>query len=236
MYLNHFPLLSLLPFPQLVTTALPSIHYTISRRGGSFPTADTANLTYLLEHLKIIETRFTATTRDFNGNQVIRKPKHKHGTQANTILLGEVGREGNWFANLHLGDPPQNVDMDLDMLTADWWIFSTSSDKGSFLDFKSKSYGTQPLLNMFAGLVLIKINSRFRVTTALSYLPCPYRYPPSPYDQTISTHHLRKLQTGSTMATNPSSFWSIPWSGALNISEPAQDSFPDGTTDGGRGD
>ncbi|TVY42739.1 Aspartic protease [Lachnellula occidentalis] len=140
MYPNHLPLISLLPFAVSVAVALEPIHYPISRRGGSFPTADTANLTYLLEQLQIIETRFTATTREFSGNQVVRKPKRKHGTQANTILLGEVGREGNWFANLRIGDPPQNVDMDLDMLTADWWISSTSSDKGSyFLDFNSKT-------------------------------------------------------------------------------------------------
>jgi hypothetical protein len=32
--------------------------------------------------------------------------------------------------------------MDLDMLTADWYIFSTSSGTGSFyLDFNSKTYG-----------------------------------------------------------------------------------------------
>ena len=153
MYLSHLPLLSCLSFAQLITAALPPIHYTISRRGGSFPTADTANLTFLSEQLRIIETRLTATTRNFNGNQVVRKPKHKHGTQANSILLGEVGRDGNWFANLRLGDPPQNVDMDLDMITADWWLFSTNSNKGSFfLDFNSKSYGTQPLQDMFAGL------------------------------------------------------------------------------------
>jgi len=113
MYPNHLPLISLLPFAISVAAALEPIHYPISRRGGSFPTADTANLTYLLEQLQIIETRFTATTRGFSGNQVVRKPKHKHGTQANTVLLGEVGREGNWFANLRIGDPPQHVDSGL---------------------------------------------------------------------------------------------------------------------------
>ncbi|PVH87466.1 acid protease [Cadophora sp. DSE1049] len=124
------------------TSALPPIHYTISRRSGSFPAPDTTNLTYLLEELRVVETRFNATTRVFNGNKVVRKPKRIRGTQANTILLGDVGRDGNWFASLGMGEPAQTVDMDLDMLTADFWVLSTSSSKGSwFLDFNSKTYG-----------------------------------------------------------------------------------------------
>ncbi|EKD18278.1 hypothetical protein MBM_03271 [Drepanopeziza brunnea f. sp. 'multigermtubi' MB_m1] len=124
--------------------ALSPIHYKISRRSGRFPAPDTANLTYLLEELKVMEARFNATTRDFNGNKIVRKPKRIRGTQASSILLGEVGREGNWFANLNIGDPAQAVDMDLDMLTADWWVLSTSSSKGSwFLDFNSKTYDSE---------------------------------------------------------------------------------------------
>jgi hypothetical protein len=129
----------------LAAPNLPPIHYTISRRGGSFPAPDIANLTYLLEQLQVVESRFNATTRDFVGNKVVRKPRRLHGTQASSTLLGDVGREGNWFASLHIGDPIQEVHMDLDMLTADWHIFSTSSGTGSFyLDFNSKTYG-EPL-------------------------------------------------------------------------------------------
>ncbi|KAN0096401.1 acid protease [Hyaloscypha variabilis] len=141
MYLMRYLSFALLTIGSLASEHLASIHYTISRRGGSFPAPDIANLTYLLEQLKEVELRFNATTRDFVGNKVVRKPKRQHGTQSSSILLGEVGREGNWFANLHIGDPMQEVDMDLDMLTADWWILSTSSEKGSFyLDFNSKTY------------------------------------------------------------------------------------------------
>jgi hypothetical protein len=129
------------------TEPLPPIRYPIFRRGGSFPAPDIANLIYLLEQLQDVEKRFDTTTRDFSGNKVVRKPKRLHGTQAGTILLGEVAREGNWFASLHIGEPAQEVDMDLDMLTADWFILSTSSNKGSFyLDFHSKSYGQSPRL------------------------------------------------------------------------------------------
>ncbi|KAE8448616.1 hypothetical protein EG329_009041 [Mollisiaceae sp. DMI_Dod_QoI] len=133
--------LYLFTFLSSATAALPPIHYTISRRGGSFPAPDAVNLTYLLEQVTIVEDRFGATTRAFQGNKVVRKPKRLHGTQAGTALLGEAGREGNWYASLHIGEPIQEVDMDLDMLTVDWWILSTSSDKGSFfLDFNSKTY------------------------------------------------------------------------------------------------
>lgn len=131
MFLCHLSLAFFLSVSTSIAT-LPPIHYTISRRGGSFPAPDTANLTYLLEQLSIVEQRLGATTRTFSGNKVVRKPKRLHGTQAGTTLLGEAGRDGNWFASLHIGEPIQEVDMDLDMLTADWWILSTSSDKGSF--------------------------------------------------------------------------------------------------------
>ncbi|KAH7354916.1 aspartic peptidase domain-containing protein [Rhexocercosporidium sp. MPI-PUGE-AT-0058] len=157
MYLPNLVLpkmVGLLLMPALSTvvaipSALPPIHYTISRRSGSFPAPDTANLTHLLEELKVLETRFNATTRDFNGNKVVRKPKRIRGTQGNTILLGEVGRQGNWFADLKMGEPAQTVNMDLDMLTADWWVFSTSSSKGSwFLDFNSKTYGPTDVVHL----------------------------------------------------------------------------------------
>jgi hypothetical protein len=127
------------------TEPLPPIRYPISWRGGSFPAPHIANLTYLLQQLEDVEKLFDATRRDFSGNKEVRKPKRRHGTQAGTTLLGEVAREGNWFANLHIGEPAQEVDMDLDMLAADWWILSTSSNKGSFyIDFHSKSYGQSP--------------------------------------------------------------------------------------------
>jgi hypothetical protein len=153
----------------LASQNLPPIHYTISRRGGSFPAPDIANLTYLLEQLQVVEQRYNATTRDFIGNKVVRRPKRLHGTQASSILLGDVGREGNWFASLHIGDAVQEVDMDLDMLTADWWIFSTSSGKGSFyLDFNSKTYGKTSLISLD-----IRKLTEFKLTQSHHWLSPP---------------------------------------------------------------
>jgi hypothetical protein len=43
----------------------------------------------------------------------------------------------------------QTVDMDLDMLTADWWILSTRSGTGSFfLDFNSQTFGALILMGL----------------------------------------------------------------------------------------
>jgi hypothetical protein len=145
MTILHLLLLHFVTLAIHATKSLPPIRYPISRRGGSFPAPDIANLTHLLQQLQDVEKRFDATRCDFNGNKVVRKPKRLHGTQASTILLGEAAREGNWFTSLHIGEPAQEVDMDLDMLTADWFILSTSSNKGSFyLDFHSKTYGRSP--------------------------------------------------------------------------------------------
>lgn len=146
---SKYCLLHLLPILISLISAspnLPPITYTTTRRGGSFPAPEVANLSSLLAHLRTATTRLTATTLVFRDDdqdqkELIRVPKRLHGTQSETILLGDVGREGNWFATLRIGEPVQTVDMDLDMLTADWWVFSTSSGTGSFfLDFNSRTY------------------------------------------------------------------------------------------------
>lgn len=142
MMLAHSFLLSFFLFPLPIPAFLPPLHFPISRRGGAFPVSGIADIPHLLGQLAINEARFNATTREFTGNRVVRVPKKVRGTQAATVLLGEVGREGNWYTTLPLGEPAQHVNTDLDMLSADWWVVSTKSDKGSFfLDFNSKTYG-----------------------------------------------------------------------------------------------
>lgn len=138
-------MLLLLVFHMAVGLSLANmspIHFTVSRRGDNFPAPETANMAYLLEQFQLVESRFNATTRSFKGNKVVRKPKRVRGTQGSTVFLGEARREGNWFADLKIGEPEQRIDMDLDMLTADWWILSTSGKKDSMLgDSNSKTYG-----------------------------------------------------------------------------------------------
>ncbi|TGO76428.1 hypothetical protein BELL_0156g00150 [Botrytis elliptica] len=150
-------LLLIIPFTNFTIATLPPLHYTITRRGGSFPAPDTANFTFLQSTLADINARFTNSERILKGNKVVRVPKRWHdgqitnttnskprsGThlQPGTTLLGEVGNSGSWFMSLKIGEPSQNVDLDLNMLTADFAIISTPSGKGSFyLEERSGTY------------------------------------------------------------------------------------------------
>ncbi|KAK6596219.1 hypothetical protein H4I95_10135 [Botrytis cinerea] len=153
MYISDFRLstilLLIIHFTSFTVATLPPLHYTITRRGGSFPAPDTANLTFLQSTLADINARFTNSERILKGNKVVRVPKRWHdgqitnttnpkprsGTyiQPGTTLLGEVGKAGSWFTSLKIGEPYQNVDLDLNMLTADFAIVSTPSGKGSFI-------------------------------------------------------------------------------------------------------
>lgn len=142
-------LFALFPTLASATNSLAPIHYPLTRRSGSFPAPDTANLTFLLSELDAVVSRFHATVLSFRSDSPVRKPRRLHGTQASTILLGDVGLEGSWFANLHIGEPAQEVDMDMDMLSMDWWVLSTRSGKGSFfLDFNSETYRELPSLSL----------------------------------------------------------------------------------------
>ncbi|KAF7947623.1 hypothetical protein EAE96_008705 [Botrytis aclada] len=161
MYISGFHLsiipLSIFSFANFTIATLPPLHYTITRRSGSFPAPDTANLTFLQCTLADINARFTNSERILKGNKVVRVPKRWHdgqitnitnaqprsGTylQPGTTLLGEVGNPGSWFTSLKIGEPSQNVDLDLNMLTADFTIISTPSGKGSFyLEERSRTY------------------------------------------------------------------------------------------------
>lgn len=121
----------------------PAVHFTIKRRGGPFAHNRTADLDYLQQQLALAESRFNLTQREVRGNKVVRAPKAKAvGGGDGGRLLGEVGRTGNWFATLKLGSTHQAIETDLDMLTSDFVITSTSSEKGThFDDLFSTSYG-----------------------------------------------------------------------------------------------
>ena len=54
------------------------------------------------------------------------------------------------FSKVKLGEPSQDVDMDLDMLVADHHVLTTSSQLGTrYDDFFSRSSGLAPQLNTF---------------------------------------------------------------------------------------
>ena len=46
------------------------------------------------------------------------------------------------FANVKIGDPPQEIEMDLNMLASDFYVVATTSREGSkFDDYFSKTHG-----------------------------------------------------------------------------------------------
>ena len=138
MYLPLYLSTALSVFPIFVHGS-PTLHFPITRRGGPFSTTDIANLTHLLEQLAAAEIRFNYTRREVAGNKVIRKAKGND--DAPRGLLGEVGRDGGWYGEIKLGVPPQSVQLDLDMLSSDFVLVSTTSHLGTpFLDYGSQSY------------------------------------------------------------------------------------------------
>jgi len=96
-----------------------------------------------MEHLKMAESRFNSTRREVKGNKIVRVPKaHLYGGGQVDKLMGEYGREGSWYARMKVGTPSQKIQLDLDMLTRDFAITTTSSALGSkFEDFFSSTYG-----------------------------------------------------------------------------------------------
>lgn len=95
------PLVLLFLFPliddALATGSPPVIHFTLSRRGGPFPTSSIANLTFLSEELAKAEASFNQTRRAISGNKVVRVAKAQGvGGGDNGRLLGDVGKNGSW--------------------------------------------------------------------------------------------------------------------------------------------
>ncbi|KAI9760298.1 MAG: hypothetical protein M1835_000194 [Candelina submexicana] len=130
-----FVTLFALTAPLVTASSPPVIHFTLARRGGAFPTDNVANLTYLAKELATAEARFNETRREIKGNKVVRRPKDKSvGGGSFGLLMGEVGQQGRWYGKLGIGDPPQDVELDLDMLTSDFFVFTTTSSKGSKYD------------------------------------------------------------------------------------------------------
>ncbi|KAL8969746.1 MAG: hypothetical protein Q9183_001852 [Haloplaca sp. 2 TL-2023] len=125
---------------------LPVVHFTLARRGGTFeatiPGNDTLELDFLLEHLENVEARFNSTRREVKGNKLVRKAKSRAlGGKDEDELMGELAINGTWFARLTLGEPPQSIDLDLNMLTSDFYVRHTSSHAGTrYDDLFSKSF------------------------------------------------------------------------------------------------
>ncbi|KAL8673274.1 MAG: hypothetical protein Q9168_002312 [Polycauliona sp. 1 TL-2023] len=122
------------------------VHFTIARRGGTFeatvPGNDSVEMDFLLEQLQMAEARFNLTRREVKGNKLIRKAKSRAlGGKDDDELMGQIASNGTWFARLSIGDPPQTIDLDLNMLTSDFYVRHTTSHAGTrYDDLFSKSF------------------------------------------------------------------------------------------------
>jgi len=147
---------------------VPVLHFTLSRRGGVFtatvPGNDWVNLTYLTQELDRTECRFNLTKREAKGNKLVRKAKaDETGGKDSGTLMGDIATNGTWYvgfaaalstgslgspssssdryAMLKIGEPPQEIEMDLNMLVSDFYVTTTSSKRGNkYDDYFSKSH------------------------------------------------------------------------------------------------
>ncbi|KAL8756232.1 MAG: hypothetical protein Q9199_003082 [Rusavskia elegans] len=97
---------------------------------------------FLLEQLKMAEARFNLTRREVKGNKLVRKAKSRAlGGKDDDELMGQMALNGTWFARLAIGEPPQAIDLDLNMLTSDFYVRHTTSHAGTrYDDLFSKSF------------------------------------------------------------------------------------------------
>ncbi|KAL8761814.1 MAG: hypothetical protein Q9184_002098 [Pyrenodesmia sp. 2 TL-2023] len=124
----------------------PVVHFTLARRGGTFeatrPGNDSAEMSVLIEQLEKIEAKFNLTRREVKGNKLVRKAKSRAvGGGDENELMGELAVNGSWFATLAIGEPPQSINLDLNMLTSDFYVRHTTSRVGTrYDDLFSKSF------------------------------------------------------------------------------------------------
>ncbi|KAL8963231.1 MAG: hypothetical protein Q9193_000482 [Seirophora villosa] len=122
------------------------IHFTLRRRGGTFeatrPGNDSVGMDFLLEQLADVEATFNLTRREVRGNKLVRKAKSQSvGGRDDDGLMGEMALNGSWYASLTIGQPPQMIDVDLNMLTSDFYVRHTTSHLGTRYDeLFSKSF------------------------------------------------------------------------------------------------
>ena len=145
----------------------PVIHFTVARRHGAFAATvadnDWVDLDHLAKQLQWAESRFNLTKREVKGNKLVRKAKSGGvGGKEGTGLMGDIASNGAWYvlipsykaylsladklfscyryANVGIGQPAQDIEMDLNMLASDFYVVKTSSQTGkSYDDFFSSS-------------------------------------------------------------------------------------------------
>lgn len=79
----------------------PVVHFTLSRRGGTFeatrPGNDSIGMDFLLEQLADVEAAFNLTRREVRGNKLVRKAKSQSvGGRDDDGLMGVMALNGSW--------------------------------------------------------------------------------------------------------------------------------------------
>ena len=126
--------------------------------------------TRLKTELDAVRARYNLTRRVIRGNKIVRVSKtierdvvseeERSVPKSHNGLIGSVGVDGRWrvhspecvqrlliesesrYAKFRLGEPAQELEVDLDMLSSDFYVLTTTSGKGSrFDDLFSKTHG-----------------------------------------------------------------------------------------------
>ncbi|KAL9105627.1 MAG: hypothetical protein Q9227_009239 [Pyrenula ochraceoflavens] len=165
-------------------TTVPAIHFTLTRRGGPLASHAAVNFTNLLGRVEKAEKRYLRHRREFQGNKLLRQRRPElYGMVDDNALTADLGHTGTWFAKLELGDPPQRLEAELDMLSPDYYMMSTSSSStiGSKYDaFASRSHTglhvrVHPECELVTDLFVLPLNSS--VSTSAN-IPIPLCQPP----------------------------------------------------------
>ncbi|KIW14627.1 hypothetical protein PV08_07411 [Exophiala spinifera] len=126
----------------LTESGYGALHLPLYRRGGRLSRHETANLTRLAAIVSEVEARYARCQREVGNNRVVRRWRPYEGKDENDPQLIDVaGHQDRWYAELQVGDPPQVLEVDIDMLSPDFYTIMTSSGTGSKYDtFTSGSY------------------------------------------------------------------------------------------------
>ncbi|KAL9027191.1 MAG: hypothetical protein Q9196_004258 [Gyalolechia fulgens] len=188
----------------------PVIHLPLVRRGGTFeatrPGNDSLEMDLLLQELKKVEAKFNLTRREVKGNKLVRKAKSRAvGGKDDDGLMGDLALNGTWFARLFIGEPPQSIELDLNMLTSDFYVRHTTSHLGvRYDDIFSKSF-EKSNEHPYRSCTLPKDVFRFSTAGKPIRLPFAYCRPLKGSQHTLEasgsmlglapSKHLRQIQT-----------------------------------------
>ncbi|KAI4283298.1 MAG: hypothetical protein L6R38_002263 [Xanthoria sp. 2 TBL-2021] len=121
------------------------------------------------------EARFNLTRREVKGNKLVRKAKSRAlGGKDDDELMGQMASNGTWFARLAIGEPPQAIDLDLNMLTSDFYVRHTTSHAGTrYDDLFSKSFAKS---NQHPYRSCTLPTDVFHLPTVDKSIPLPFAY------------------------------------------------------------